>query len=102
MYVYRKLQEIQFIQSLSRKRFQSLQEQVLQSINSNETFVLGKKLSLLTVQQISIIQQFIDTVKVRIEDGTFFPAKYTDPRGYRFFTIAPVYTVQSKAIQIDA
>ncbi|CEP08292.1 hypothetical protein [Parasitella parasitica] len=79
-FVYRKLQEIQFVQSLNRKRFRSLQEKVLQSINSSETFVPGKKLSSLTLQQISILQQFIDTVKARIEDRTFFPAKCTDPR----------------------
>ncbi len=58
---------------------------------------------MLTPQQVSVVQNFIDTVKTRIQDGTFTPAKYTDKRGcLAFFPIAPIYSVQTKSIQIDA
>ncbi|ORE09418.1 hypothetical protein BCV72DRAFT_64318 [Rhizopus microsporus var. microsporus] len=101
-YVYRKLRELPFTGALSKKKFNSLREETLQLINSNKTFAPGKKLTKLTPQQVSVVQNFIDTVKTRIQDGTFTPAKYTDKRGCRFFSIAPIYSVQTKSIQIDA
>ncbi|ORE01851.1 hypothetical protein BCV72DRAFT_320049 [Rhizopus microsporus var. microsporus] len=102
-HVYGKLRELPFTGILSKKKFNSLREETLQSINSNKTFAPGKKkLAKLTPQQVSVVQNFIDTVKTRVQDGTFTPAKYTDKRGCRFFSIAPIYSVQTKSIQIDA
>ncbi|KAI8971534.1 hypothetical protein BDF20DRAFT_884991, partial [Mycotypha africana] len=49
-----------------------------------------------------VIQVFIDTVKIRINAGTFSPTKYTDTRGHRFFSLAPLYSVKTKSIQMDA
>ena len=46
--------------------------------------------------------KLITSIQSRIEDGTFTPAKYTDRRGYRFFSILPVYSFAMKSIQIDA
>jgi hypothetical protein len=100
-YVYRKLNKIQFVRNLNRRQFKSLQEKTLQSINSDKAFDPGKKLAKLTSQDVSIIQAFIKTVKERIKDGTFLPSKYTDPRGCRLFSLAPIYAVQNKAVQID-
>jgi hypothetical protein len=62
-YVYRKLNEIQFVRNLNRRQLKSLQEQTLQSINSDKAFDPGKKLAKLTSQDVSIIQAFIKTVK---------------------------------------
>ena len=96
-YVYRKLRELPFTGVLSKKKFNSLREETLQSINSNKTFAPGKKkLAKLTPQQVSVVQNFIDTVKTRVQDGTFTLAKYTDKRVCRFFSIAPIYFVQTK------
>ena len=80
-YMYRKLRELPFAGVLSKKKFNSLREETLQSINSNKTFAPGKKkLAKLTPQQVSVVQNFIDTVKTRVQDGTFTLAKYTDKK----------------------
>ena len=49
-YMYRKLRELPFAGVLSKKKFNSLREETLQSINSNKTFAPGKKLAKLTPQ----------------------------------------------------
>ncbi|GAA5806685.1 hypothetical protein MFLAVUS_000033 [Mucor flavus] len=100
-YVYRKLKEIAFTSTLNRKTFKSLQEIVLQCINSKVPLVLGEKLKKLEAHLPALLK-FVTNVQSRIEDGTFKPTKYTDQRGYRFFTILPTYTFETKAIQIDA
>jgi hypothetical protein len=92
-HVFRKLKEIQFTHDLNRKQFKSLQEQILQSINSDKAFEPGRKLTKPTLQNISVIQTFINTVKERIKDRTFLPSKYTDPRGCRLFSLAPIYSI---------
>ncbi|KAG2200845.1 hypothetical protein INT47_001376 [Mucor saturninus] len=84
-YVYRRLKELPFTAAMNRRKFSSLLEETLQSSNSSKAFVQGRKLSQLSPQQVSIVQKIINTVKSRIQDGTFTPAKYTDKRGYRFF-----------------
>ncbi|KAL0088925.1 hypothetical protein J3Q64DRAFT_1697197 [Phycomyces blakesleeanus] len=48
------------------------------------------------------VSNFVNTVKTRIKDDTFCPVKYTDKRGYRFFSLLPVYLFQGKSVQIDA
>lgn len=100
-YIYRKLKELTFTSILNRRSFKSLQEQVLQSINSKIPLVLGKKLEKLE-PHLPALLKFITSIQSRIEDGTFTPAKYTDRRGYRFFSILPVYSFAMKSIQIDA
>ena len=70
-YVYRKLRELPFTGALIKKSFDSLREETLQSINSNKTFAPGKKLAKLTSQQVLVVQNFIDTVKTRIQRWHF-------------------------------
>ncbi|CEI95043.1 hypothetical protein RMCBS344292_09244 [Rhizopus microsporus] len=48
------------------------------------------------------VQTFINTIQARIQDNTFMPLKYTDPRGSRYFSLLPLYKIDSKSIQIDA
>ncbi|KAI7898320.1 uncharacterized protein BX663DRAFT_546534 [Cokeromyces recurvatus] len=43
-YVHRKLKELQFAASLNRRKFESLKEAVLSSINGNAPLIFGKKL----------------------------------------------------------
>ena len=63
-YMYRKLRELPFAGVLSKKKFNSLREETLQSINSNKTFAPGKKkLAKLTPQQASVAQNFIIQLK---------------------------------------
>ncbi|ORE07329.1 hypothetical protein BCV72DRAFT_249522 [Rhizopus microsporus var. microsporus] len=72
-YVYRKLREVPFTGALSKKKFNSLREETLQSINSNKTFAPGKKLAKLTPQQVSVVQNFIDTTKsIQIDAQAFW------------------------------
>ncbi|CEG63410.1 hypothetical protein RMATCC62417_00555 [Rhizopus microsporus] len=47
------------------------------------------------------VQSFINTIQARIQDKTFMPLKYTDPRGSRYFSLLPLYKIDSKSIQID-
>lgn len=100
-YVYRKLKDLSFTKTLNRRSFKSLQEQVLESINTNTTLVLGKKLKKLE-PHLSAILKFVEIVQSRIKDNTFTPTKYTDQRGYRYFTLLPIYTFAMKSVQIDA
>ncbi|KAL0073613.1 hypothetical protein F4703DRAFT_1911338 [Phycomyces blakesleeanus] len=75
-YIYRKLQDVQFVHALGRKKLRSLQEQTLR--------LILEKLNALFSRQISIVQTLINTVKARIKDRTFFPVN-----------------AQNKAIQVD-
>lgn len=100
-YIYRKFKANPFVSTLSRKKFRALKEQVVQTINSNKTFEPGKKLNMLNPKQISVIQALITTVKARIENGTFNPLNTQTQEAIVFF-IAPVYSMQNKAVQIDA
>ncbi|KAI7902244.1 uncharacterized protein BX663DRAFT_552660 [Cokeromyces recurvatus] len=52
----------------------ALQEQVLQSINSNVPFIPGQKLSKVK-PHLSALETFVTSVKSRIADGTFTPEK---------------------------
>ena len=80
-YAYCKLRELPFISVLSKKKFNYLREETLQSIISNKTFAPGKILAKLTSQQVSVVQNFIKQLKQQYKAGTFTPAKYTDKRG---------------------
>ncbi|KAG2206160.1 hypothetical protein INT47_003809 [Mucor saturninus] len=51
-YVYRKLKELPFTSAMNRRKFSSLLEETLQSINSSKAFVQGRKLSQLSPQQL--------------------------------------------------
>jgi hypothetical protein len=99
-YVYRKLKELPFIAILNRKSIKSLQEQVLICINSNVPLVLTKKLTELECH-LPVLLNFVKTVQARIKDGTFKSLKYTDQRGYRFFSLLPLYSFTLKSLQID-
>ncbi|KAI7892632.1 uncharacterized protein EV154DRAFT_585849 [Mucor mucedo] len=61
-YVYRKLKELPFTAGMNRRKFSSLLEETLQSINSSKAFIQGRKLSQLFPQQVSIVQKFINTI----------------------------------------
>ncbi|KAI7907630.1 uncharacterized protein BX663DRAFT_528406 [Cokeromyces recurvatus] len=96
----KKLKELTFTSILNRRSFKSLQEQVLQSINSNVPLILGRKLSKIK-PHLSALETFVTSVKSRITDGTFTPEKkYTDKCGYRFFTLLPIYSFETKSVQI--
>ncbi|KAI7902637.1 uncharacterized protein BX663DRAFT_509928, partial [Cokeromyces recurvatus] len=98
-YIYRKLKELTFTSILNRRSFESFQEQVLQSINSNVPLILGQKLSKVK-PHLPALETFVTSVKSRITDGTFMPEKYTDKRGYWFFILLPIYSFEIKLIQI--
>lgn len=55
----------------------------------------------MSTAEIKLVQQLMANVQNRIEDKTFTPFKYTDPRGERIFTLLPVFTVQGKFIRIN-
>ncbi|KAL4205885.1 hypothetical protein AB4K20DRAFT_1925791, partial [Rhizopus microsporus] len=94
-YVHRKLQLLSFVKK-------SLKENTLTSINSNKTLEIASKLKNIDKEDINIVQTFIKTVQARMQDKTFMPLKYTDPRGSRYFSLLPLYKIDSKSIQIDA
>ncbi|KAI7902761.1 uncharacterized protein BX663DRAFT_510396, partial [Cokeromyces recurvatus] len=98
-YIYRKLKELTFTSILNRRSFEYLQDLFLQSINSNAPLILGRKLAKVK-PHLPALETFVTSVKSRIADGTFMPEKYTDKRGYRFFTLLPIYSFEIKSIQI--
>ena len=63
---------------------------------------IASKLKNIDKEDINIVQTFIKTVQARMQDKTFMPLKYTDPRGSRYFSLLPLYKIDSKGIQIDA
>ncbi|KAI7898864.1 uncharacterized protein BX663DRAFT_523090 [Cokeromyces recurvatus] len=78
-YIYRKLKEL--------------------TINSNVPLILGRKLSKVKPHLLAL-ETFVTSVKSRIADGTFTSEKYTDKHGYRFFTLLPIYSFETKSVQI--
>ncbi|CEG68571.1 hypothetical protein RMATCC62417_04808 [Rhizopus microsporus] len=101
-YVHRKLEELPFVKKLNTSRYRSLKENTLTAINSNKTLEITSKLKNIDKKNIDAVQTFIKTVQARIQDKTFMPLKYTDSRGSRYFSLLPLYKVDSKSIQIDA
>ncbi|KAI7906086.1 uncharacterized protein BX663DRAFT_483730 [Cokeromyces recurvatus] len=93
-YIYRKLKELTFTSILNRQNFKSLQEQVLQSINSNVPLIPGRKLFKVK-PHLPALETFVTSVKSRITDGTFTREKYMNKRGYRFFTLLPTYSFET-------
>ncbi|CEI88061.1 hypothetical protein RMCBS344292_02462 [Rhizopus microsporus] len=79
-YVNRKLQELPFVKKLNTSKYRSLKENTLIATNSNKTLEITSK----------------------IQDKTFMSLKYTDPRGSRYFSLPPLYKIDSKSVQIDA
>ena len=72
------------------------------AINSNKTLEIASKLKNVDKKDIDAAQTFIKTVQARMQDKTFMPLKYTDPRGSRYFSLLPLYKIDSKSIQVDA
>ncbi|CEG65139.1 hypothetical protein RMATCC62417_01990 [Rhizopus microsporus] len=101
-YVYRKSQELPFVKKLNTSKYRSLKENTLTTINSNKTLEITSKLKNIDKKDIDAVQTFIKTVQAKIQDKTFMPLKYTDPRGSRYFSLLPLYKIDSKSIQIDA
>ncbi|CEI91879.1 hypothetical protein RMCBS344292_06156 [Rhizopus microsporus] len=79
-YVHRKFQELPFVKKLNA---------------SNKLKNIDKK-------DIDAVQTFIKTVQARIQGKAFISLKYTDPRVLRYFSLLPLYKIDSKSIQIDA
>ncbi|CEG72553.1 hypothetical protein RMATCC62417_08096 [Rhizopus microsporus] len=101
-YVHRKLQELPFVKKLNTSKYRSLKENTLAAINSNKTLEMTSKLKNIDKKDIDAVQTFIKTVQARIQDKTFIPLKHTDPRGSKYFSLLPLYKIDSKSIQIDA
>ena len=100
-YVHRKLQELPFVKKLNTSKYRSLKENTLTAINYNKTLEITSKLKDIDKKDIDAVQTFIKTVQARIQDKTFIPLKHTDPPGSRYFSLLPLYNIDSKSIQID-
>jgi hypothetical protein len=98
-YVHRKLQKLLFVKNLNTNKYRSLKENTLTPINFNKTLEITSKLKNIDKKDIDAVQTFIKTVQARIQDKIFMPLKYTDPRGSRYFSLLPLYKVDSKSIQ---
>ncbi|KAG1225090.1 hypothetical protein G6F67_009383 [Rhizopus microsporus] len=96
-YVHRKLQELPFVK-LNTSKYRSLKENILAAINSNKSLEITSKLKNFDKKDIDAAQTFIKTVQTRIQDETFMPLKYTDPRGSRYFSLLPLFKIDSKSI----
>ncbi|CEJ01724.1 hypothetical protein RMCBS344292_15745 [Rhizopus microsporus] len=101
-YAHRKLQELPFVKKLNTSKYRSLKENTLTAINSNKALEITSKLKSIDKKDINAVQNFIKTVQTRIQDKTFIPLKYTEPRGSRYFSLLPLHKIDSKSIQIDA
>ncbi|CEJ02497.1 hypothetical protein RMCBS344292_16499 [Rhizopus microsporus] len=101
-YVHRKLQELPFVKKLNTSKYRSLKENTLIAINANQTLEKTSKLKNIDKKDIDAVQTFIKTVQARIQDKTFIPLKHIDPRGSKYFSLLPLYKIDSKSIQIDA
>jgi hypothetical protein len=55
----------------------------------------------LSLEQKTVIQELIVQTRKEIAKGEFRPAKYTDPRGMRLFTMVPICSMSMRYIQID-
>ncbi|KAG1172490.1 hypothetical protein G6F70_005578 [Rhizopus microsporus] len=101
-YVHRKLQELSFVKKLNTNKYRQLKEYTLAAINSNKALETTSKPNSIDKKDIDAVQTFIKTVQASIQYKTFMPLKYTDPRGSRYFSLLPLYKIDSKSIQIDA
>ncbi|KAG1254311.1 hypothetical protein G6F68_010910 [Rhizopus microsporus] len=97
-YVHRKLQELPFVKKLNKSKYRSLKENILTAISSNKSLEITSKLKDTDKKDIDAVQTFIKTVQTRIQDETFMPLKYTDPRGSRYFSLLPLFKIDSKSI----
>ncbi|KAL4211882.1 hypothetical protein AB4K20DRAFT_1958851 [Rhizopus microsporus] len=108
-FIQKEMEQKKFIQEMkpqdkassSYVHRKSLKENTLTAINSNKTLEITSKLKNIDKKDIDAAQSFIKTVQARIQDKTFMPLKYTDPRGSRYFSLLPLYKIDSKSIQID-
>ncbi|KAG1201461.1 hypothetical protein G6F70_003138 [Rhizopus microsporus] len=101
-YANRKLQELPFVKKLNTNKYRSLKENTLTAINSMKTLEITSKLKNIDKKDIDAVQTFIKTVQASIQDNTFMPLKCTDPREPRYFSLLPLYKIDSKSIQIGA
>ncbi|CEG83403.1 hypothetical protein RMATCC62417_17328 [Rhizopus microsporus] len=91
-----------FVKKLNTSKYRSLKENTLAAINSKRSLEITSKPKNIDKKDIDAVQNFIKTVQARIQDKAFMPLKYTDPRGPSYFSLLPLYKVDSKSIQIGA
>ncbi|KAG1236477.1 hypothetical protein G6F67_001961 [Rhizopus microsporus] len=96
-YVHRKLQELSFVKKLNTNKYRQLKEYTLAAINSNKALETTSKPNSIDKKDIDAVQTFIKTVQASIQYKTFMPLKYTDPRGSRYFSLLPLYKIDSKS-----
>jgi hypothetical protein len=102
-YIFRKLNELDQAAKLAKRAFRSLQEAVLISINSETPLVLGSKLQRYEeTGEVGLFKAFIEETSTQIKEGIFAPAKYTDPRGSRWFLLLPIHDYVPKNVTIDS
>jgi hypothetical protein len=54
------------------------------------------------LQHREAIQDFVTGTRRELEEGTFRPEKYTDPKASRKFTLLALFSFQAGHIQLDA
>ncbi|OAD67536.1 hypothetical protein PHYBLDRAFT_69404 [Phycomyces blakesleeanus NRRL 1555(-)] len=89
------IKEFPFTTSLNRKQFNSLREQVLISINSDQTLIFERNLQKIQPHKTTALN-FVSTIRSRIKDSTFCRFKYIDKRGYRFILYSTYLFVLNK------
>ncbi|KAI8890926.1 hypothetical protein K501DRAFT_305410 [Backusella circina FSU 941] len=98
----RNLKEILKSQSMSTSHFRSLQEALLVAINSGRLIVVSKKLERYYGEEFfDRITSFISVTQEAIKLQKFHPARYTDLRGQRYFSLLPLYDLVQKNVPID-
>ncbi|CEG73012.1 hypothetical protein RMATCC62417_08478 [Rhizopus microsporus] len=93
-----KVARTSFCQEIKYKKVQIIKGKHLDRYQFNKSLEVTSKLKNIDKKDIDAVQTFIKTV----QDKTFMPLKYTDPRGSRYFSLLPLYKSDSKSIQIDA
>ncbi|KAF7723475.1 hypothetical protein EC973_001986 [Apophysomyces ossiformis] len=69
--------------------------------SSQDSDPVRKKFSKSFPENWAAVQEFVKSTTSAIENKTFCPLKYTDPRGCRRFTLLPVYSYLCRHITID-
>lgn len=89
-------------QTLSKKLFSSVEVAVYSAIRQKKDLQMSKSFKTpLPNDCLARLKKFIDDTSAAIDQGTFRPTKYTDPRGSRRFTLLPVYSFQMRHITLD-
>ncbi|KAI8372795.1 uncharacterized protein BYT42DRAFT_615999 [Radiomyces spectabilis] len=101
-YVKRNVDEIMKGKHLSKKASSSLNVAVRTAIRQRSTLQLPRKVKLSDNDQCyRDLDQFIRQTVTEIEHNDFRPLKYTDPKGSRRFTLAPLMSFQKRHITLD-